>query len=431
MRSEGVRAPRVILGIGGGIAAYKSAELARLLVQRGCRVQPVMTAAATEFITALTLASLTHTKVIANLFAGRDDASSVLSSAIEHIDVALENDLLVVAPATANLMAQFAHGLAGDFLTTMHLAFTGPILLAPAMNTNMWNHAATQANLEILRGRGYSIIGPGAGDLACGMVGAGRMAEPLEIADAVMAALSGPIAGPFAGHRDLAGETILITAGPTQEAIDPVRTITNRSSGKMGYAIAGNAAARGAKVILVSGPVAIAAPAGVDLVRVESAEDMRVAVLKQLDAATVFVGVAAVADYRPTTPAIHKLKKTSARLSIELEPTSDILAEVGQRKEDRIVIGFAAETQNLLAEARRKLSAKNCDMIVANLVGKGGTGFESDENEVLLVTGAGEPIVIEKAQKTAIAALILDQIATLRLKRLSQERGAVRPPINQ
>ncbi len=415
MRSEGDRAPRVILGIGGGIAAYKSAELARLLVQRGCRVQPVMTAAATEFITPLTLASLTHTKVITNLFAGRDDAGSVLSSAIEHIDVALENDLLVVAPATASLMAQFAHGLAGDFLTTMHLAFTGPILLAPAMNTNMWNHAATQTNLMILRERGYSIIGPGAGDLACGMVGAGRMAEPLEIADAVMATIN--------GRRDLAGETILITAGPTQEAIDPVRTITNRSSGKMGYAIAGNAAARGAKVILVSGPVAIAAPPGVETVRVESAEDMKMAVLKRLDAATVFIGVAAVADYRPANPSDQKLKKTSARLSIELEPTSDILAEVGQRKKDRIVIGFAAETQNLLAEARRKLTAKNCDMIVANLVGTGGTGFESDENEVLLVTGAGEPIAIDKAPKTAIAALILDQIAMLRLKSVGLRAG--------
>lgn len=415
MRSEGDQAPRVILGIGGGIAAYKSAELARLLVQRGCRVQPVMTAAATEFITPLTLSSLTHTKVITNLFAGRDDAGSVLSSAIEHIDVALENDLLVVAPATANLMAQFAHGLAGDFLTTMHLAFTGPILLAPAMNTNMWNHAATQTNLTILRERGYSIIGPGAGDLACGMVGAGRMAEPLEIADAVMAAIN--------GRRDLVGETILITAGPTQEAIDPVRTITNRSSGKMGYAIAGNAVARGAKVILVSGPVAIAAPSGVELVRVESAEDMKMAVLKRLDAASVFIGVAAVADYRPANPSDQKLKKTSARLSIELEPTSDILAAVGQRKNDRIVIGFAAETQNLLAEARRKLTTKNCDMIVANLVGRGGTGFESDENEVLLVTGAGEPIVIEKAPKTAIAALILDQIAMLRLKSVGLRAG--------
>ncbi len=407
MRPEGDRTPRVILGIGGGIAAYKSAELARLLVQRGYRVQPVMTAAATQFITPLALASLTHTKVITNLFAGQADPSSVLSSAIEHIDVALENDLLVVAPATADLLAQFAHGLAGDFLTTMHLAFTGPVLLAPAMNTNMWNHAATQANLKLLRERGYSIVGPDAGDLACGMVGAGRLAEPLEIADAVTAQLQ--------GRGDLAGETILITAGPTQEAIDPVRTITNRSSGKMGYAIAANAALRGAKVILVSGPVAIAAPPKVEMVRVESAEEMKNAVLGRLEAASVFISVAAVADYRPSKPANRKLKKTSALLSIELEPTSDILAEVGKIKGSRVVIGFAAETENLLAEARRKLEAKNCDMVVANLVGQSGTGFESDENEVLLVRRGGDPVAIAKAAKATIAAAILDQIANLRL----------------
>jgi len=366
-----------------------------------------MTAAATQFITPLTLASLTHAKVITNLFVGQADPSSVLSSAIEHIDVARENDLLVVAPATADLLAHFAHGLAGDFLTTMHLAFTGPVLLAPAMNTNMWNHAATQANLKLLRERGYTIVGPDAGDLACGMVGAGRLAEPLEIADAVTAKL--------AGRRDLAGEIILITAGPTREAIDPVRTITNRSSGKMGYAIAANAAERGAKVILVSGPVAIAAPPTVEVVRVESADEMMKAVLALLEAASVFISVAAVADYRPSQPADQKLKKTSALLSIELEPTGDILAEVGRRKGERVVIGFAAETQNLLAQARRKLEAKNCDMVVANLVGQSGTGFESDESEVLLVKRGEEPVVIAKAAKSLIAAAILDQIANLHL----------------
>ena len=294
---------RIILGVGGGIAAYKSAELARLLVQRGYSVQAVMTQAATQFLTPLTLASLTHHKVITKLFAERDDSTATLSSAIEHIDVALENDLLVVAPATADLLAQFAHGLAGDFLTTMHLAFTGPVLLAPAMNTNMWNHAATQANVETLKARGYHFVGPDAGDLACGMVGAGRLAESLYIADAVTALLQ--------RSRDLVGETILITAGPTQEAIDPVRVITNRSSGRMGYAIAEKAAARGARVILVSGPVALAPPIGVEVQRVESAEQMKNAVLAQLDAASIFIGVAAVADYRPTNPAAQKLKKTA------------------------------------------------------------------------------------------------------------------------
>ena len=398
---------RIILGVGGGIAAYKSAELARLLVQRGYSVQAVMTQAATQFLTPLTLASLTHHKVITKLFAERDDSTATLSSAIEHIDVALENDLLVVAPATADLLAQFAHGLAGDFLTTMHLAFTGPVLLAPAMNTNMWNHAATQANIKTLKERGYHFVGPDAGDLACGMVGAGRLAEPLYIADAVTALLQ--------RSRDLVGETILITAGPTQEAIDPVRVITNRSSGRMGYAIAEKAAARGARVILVSGPVAIAPPIGVEVQRVESAEQMKNAVLAQLDAASIFIGVAAVADYRPTNPAAQKLKKTASRLSIELEPTTDILAEVGRQQGDRIVIGFAAETENLAAEGKRKLEAKNCDMVVANLVGLDGTGFESDENEVLLITRDAEPKVIPRADKREIASRILDQIAPLRL----------------
>ena len=398
---------RIILGVGGGIAAYKSAELARLLVQRGYSVQAVMTQAATQFLTPLTLASLTHHKVITKLFAERDDSTATLASAIEHIDVALENDLLVVAPATADLLAQFAHGLAGDFLTTMHLAFTGPVLLAPAMNTNMWNHAATQANIKTLKERGYHFVGPDAGDLACGMVGAGRLAEPLYIADAVTALLQ--------RSRDLVGETILITAGPTQEAIDPVRVITNRSSGRMGYAIAEKAAARGARVILVSGPVALAPPIGVEVQRVESAEQMKNAVLAQLDAASIFIGVAAVADYRPTNPAAQKLKKTASRLSIELEPTTDILAEVGSQKGDRIVIGFAAETENLAAEGKRKLEAKNCDMVVANLVGLDGTGFESDENEVLLITRDAEPKVIPRADKREIASRILDQIAPLRL----------------
>ncbi|MCX6610835.1 MAG: bifunctional phosphopantothenoylcysteine decarboxylase/phosphopantothenate--cysteine ligase CoaBC [Acidobacteria bacterium] len=417
MPQEGVRQSsqaRIILGIGGGIAAYKSAELARILIQRGYSVQPVMTRAATEFITPLTLSSLTHRKVITSLFASGEDSTAVLSSAIEHIDVALENDLLIVAPATADLMAQFAHGLAGDFLATMHLAFTGPVLLAPAMNTNMWNHAATQANLRVLRERGYHFVGPDAGDLACGMVGAGRLSDPLEIADAATAILN--------GRQDLAGETILITAGPTQEAIDPVRMITNRSSGKMGYAIAEKAVKRGARVILVSGPVALAAPQGVELIRVESAEQMKNGVLEHLDAASIFISVAAVADYRPTSPADQKVKKTASRLSIELEPTTDILAEVGRRKGDRIVIGFAAETQNLAAEGKRKLESKNCDMVVANLVGPNGTGFEGDDNEVVLITRDKEPQAIPKAAKREIARHILDAVLDLRLSARAAKR---------
>lgn len=405
--------PRIILGIGGGIATYKSAELARLLVQRGYSVQPVMTESATRFITPLTLASLTHSKVITGLFASPEDASATLSSAIEHVDVALEHDILVVAPATANLLAQFAQGLASDFLTTTHLAFTGPVLLAPAMNTNMWNHPATQANLKLLASRGYHFVGPDAGDLACGMVGPGRLADPAAIADAITALWN--------RKRDLEGETILITAGPTQEAIDPVRVITNRSSGKMGCAIAEKAAARGARVILVSGPVAIPAPPGVELVRVESAEQMKNAVLQHLEPASIFVSVAAVADYRPANPADQKIKKTAPLLSIELEPTTDILAEVGRNKGDRLVIGFAAETQNLAAEGKRKLESKNCDMVVANLVGPDGTGFEGDDNEVLLITRNKEPKPVPRTSKREIAGHILDAITDLRLSRKAAE----------
>jgi phosphopantothenoylcysteine decarboxylase/phosphopantothenate--cysteine ligase len=397
----------VILGVGGGIAAYKSAELARLLIQRDCRVQAVMTNAATQFLTPLTLAALTNQKVITSLFAPPQDANSTLSSAVEHINVAIENDALVVAPATADLLARLAHGLADDFLTTLYLAFTGPVILAPAMNTNMWNHPAVQENLATLQARGHLIVGPGSGDLACGMVGAGRMSEPLEIADAVMQVLG--------GSASLKGETILITAGPTQEAIDPVRVITNRSSGKMGYAVAAEAARRGARVLLVSGPVHLPAPGGVEITNVESAAEMHAAVMARLEQCSIFMGVAAVADYRPAMPHEQKLKKTAARLAIELEPTVDILAEVGKLKGNRLVIGFAAETQNLAAEGKRKLEAKNADMIVANLVGQDGTGFEGDENEVILLTRDAAPIPVARTLKRRIAEVILDQIPSLRL----------------
>ncbi|MFN9296991.1 MAG: bifunctional phosphopantothenoylcysteine decarboxylase/phosphopantothenate--cysteine ligase CoaBC [Acidobacteriota bacterium] len=401
-------APRVILGIGGGIAAYKSAELARLLVQQGYEVQPVMTRAATEFLTPLTLSSLTHKRVITSLFAPAGQPEATLASAIEHIGVALENDLLLVAPATADLLAQFAQGLAGDFLTTMHLAFPGPVLLAPAMNTNMWNHPATQANVALLRARGYHFVGPAAGELACGMEGPGRLAEPAAIAAAAAALLD--------KKHDLAGETILLTAGPTQEPIDPVRVITNRSSGKMGYALAQRAQARGARVILVSGPVALSPPANVELLRVETAAQMYDAVMSRLAEVSVFIGVAAVADYRPARPAAEKLKKCVSALAIELEPTTDILAAVGRDKGHRLVVGFAAETGNLLGEAERKREAKNCDLVVANLVGAPGAGFEGDENEVVLIRRGQQPEPVARAAKTVIADRILDAVADLRAR---------------
>jgi phosphopantothenoylcysteine decarboxylase/phosphopantothenate--cysteine ligase len=402
---EADRPQRVVLGVAGGIAAYKAAELCRALVQRGFAVQVVMTAAAEQFIKPLTFAALTGRKVITGLFSS-SSSEETLSSAVEHIGVAQENDLLVVAPATADLLAKFAHGLADDFLTTMYLAFTGPVVLAPAMNTNMWLHAATQANLEVLRARRHKIVEPEDGFLACGMVGPGRLADPEIIAEAV--------ASEFNRRRDLEGETVLVTAGPTQEPLDPVRFLSNRSSGKMGYALATAAAERGARVILVSGPVQLAAPRNVKVVPVRTANEMRTQVFEHLDSATIVIKAAAVADFHLTTVPQQKIKKTSARLSLELDPTPDILAELGRDKRHFLLIGFAAETENLEREARRKLETKNCDMIVANLVGGDDTGFESDQNEVALALRTGEFLKLPRASKRELADEILDHALDVR-----------------
>ena len=399
----------VALGVGGGIAAYKAAELARALMERGFTVEVVMTRAAEEFIRPLTFAALTGRKVHTHLFSAAS-AEDTLASAIEHIRIAQDHQLLVVAPATADLLAKFANGLADDLLTTTYLAFTGTVVLAPAMNTNMWNHPATRATLAVLRRRGHVIVEPGDGLLACGTIGPGRLAEPAEIADVVLKA-SRAASEP---RRDLAGETVLLTAGPTQEPIDGVRYISNRSSGKMGYALAEEAAARGARVILISGPVSLAAPREVTMVPVRTALAMRQAVMDHLPQSTIVIKAAAVADYRVADPPAQKMKKTSAHRSLELEPTPDILAELGTKKGDRLLIGFAAETGDLIEEARRKLEQKNCDMIVANLVGDG-MGFDSDENEVVLVTRAGETIPVERAPKRAIAARIFNEALRLRL----------------
>jgi len=395
----------VVLGVGGGIAAYKSAELARALIERGARVQVVMTAAALEFVRPLTFAALTGNKVITGLF---DTASSeeTLSSAIEHIRVAQDHDLLLVAPATADLLARFAGGQANDFLTTLYLAFTGPVALAPAMNSNMWTHPATQANVETLRQRGHYFIEPDEGSLACGMIGPGRMAEPDRIAAEVM--------GLTVRLRDLEGQTVLVTAGPTQEPLDPVRFISNRSSGKMGFAMAEAASARGARVILVSGPVSLPDPPGVTMIRVRTAIEMRAAVMDHLAESTVIIKAAAVADYFMAEVPDQKIKKTGAGLSLALMATPDILAEVGRLKGDRLLIGFAAETQNLLAEARRKLESKNCDMVVGNLVHQD-LGFESDDNEVVLVCRTGESIPLPRAPKRHIADQIFDHLLKLHL----------------
>ncbi len=401
-------AHRVTLGVAGGIAAYKAAELARALMERDCAVQVVMTRAAEEFVRPLTFAALTGNKVITNLFAATGASEDTLSSAIEHIRVAQESDVLVVAPATTDILAKFAHGLADDFLSTTYLAFTGPVVLAPAMNTNMWNHPATQANLRTLRERGHVIVEPGSGPLACGMVGPGRLAEIDVIANAVLAAL-------MPAPRDLQGETILITAGPTQEPLDPVRYITNRSSGKMGYALAADAHARGARVILVSGPVNIPAPSGVELISVRTAVEMRDAVIGHLPESTIIIKSAAVADYHRADVPQQKVKKSASHLTLDLEPTPDILAECGRQKGDRLLVGFAAETENLIEFARRKLESKNCDIVVANNVATVGTGFDANDNEVTLVLRSGENIHVAKAPKSEIAHRIFDQIVRLRL----------------
>jgi phosphopantothenoylcysteine decarboxylase/phosphopantothenate--cysteine ligase len=397
---------KILLGVGGGIAAYKAAELARLLMQQQHEVQVIMTRAAEEFVRALTFAALTGRKALTDLFA--------IESAIEHISVAQDHEVLVIAPATADLMAKLAHGLADDFLTTLYLAFTGPVVIAPAMNVNMWQHAATQANVETLRRRGHRMVEPASGYLACGMTGPGRLAEPAEIADA--------IASETRKRRDLDDETILITAGPTQEPIDPVRYLSNRSSGKMGYALAEAAAARGARVVLISGPVNLAPPRGVETIPVRTAIEMRDQVFERLGPATIVVKAAAVADFHVANAPAQKIKKTAARISLELDPTPDILAELGRKKGDRLLIGFAAETQNLHQEARRKLESKNCDMVVGNLVGRADSGFESDYNEVTLALSSGETIPLPRAGKRELADRIFDEALKLRLALHAHER---------
>ena len=399
----------IVLGVSGGIAAYKAAELVRLLTDRGHQVQVVMTDSAQRFVGALTFASLTGRKVITNLFGETD--SEVKDRSIEHIDVAQRSELLLVAPATADILAKFAHGIADDFLTTMHLAYTGPVIVAPAMNTNMWRHPATQSNVAQLAARGVTIVEPDAGDLACGMVGPGRLADLELIVETAEGALEGRTR-----TDDLASETVLITAGPTQEAIDPVRFIANRSSGRMGYALAREARARGARVVLVSGPVALTPPHGCEVIPVETAEQMHRAVLERLSESTIFAAVAAVADYRPRAAAAAKLKKHGEPPPLELEPTPDILLEVGRLKGGRLVIGFAAETNDVLENARAKLAAKNCDLIVANPVGSdtSDTGFGSSLNQGWLVDSTGEETELPSMSKREMSAHILDKVVHLR-----------------
>jgi phosphopantothenoylcysteine decarboxylase / phosphopantothenate---cysteine ligase len=397
---------KVALGVCGGIAAYKAIEIVRLLQERGLRVQVVMTRSAQEFVRPLTFAALSGEKVITGMFSGPGDQAN-LESAIEHIAVAQSIDVLLVAPATADIIAQFAQGIASDFLTTLYLATTAPVVIAPAMNVNMWEHPATQANLATLRSRGVRIVEPGSGYLACGMTGAGRLADNDATVAATLEALG--------ASQTLATETVLITAGPTHEKIDPVRYLTNRSSGRMGYALAEAALRRGARVLLVSGPASIIPPSGAELVRVETAEQMLQAVLKLLPESSIVIKTAAVADYRAKSEAAHKLKRKGP-MTLELEATPDILSEIAKHKTSQLIIGFAAETEDVLENARRKLSAKSLDAIVVNDVSREGVGFDSDRNAVTILTHA-EVVEVPETTKWEVAQRVLDEVVRLRDRR--------------
>ncbi|AXC11757.1 Phosphopantothenoylcysteine decarboxylase [Acidisarcina polymorpha] len=400
---------KVTVGVSGGIAAYKAAELVRALQRQALDVHVVMTEAATQFVQPLTFASLTGHEVITGIWASGRSASETAEgtslSSIQHIDTAQGTDLLVVAPATANTLAKFAHGIADDFLTTLYLATKAPVIVAPAMNVNMWEHPATQANLQLLVARGVTVVSPGSGYLACGMVGSGRLAENEEIVRAALELLN--------HTNDLAGEVVLVTAGGTREALDPVRYIGNRSSGKMGYALAYAAQRRGARVILITAPTALHPPPNCEVVSVVTTGQMRDAVVSRLPEATMVIKAAAVADYRAISMADQKLKR-SGPLTLQLEPTADILAEVASlRKPGTLVIGFAAETEDHLTHGRDKLLRKGADAIVLNDVSREGIGFDSDRNAATFLTKQ-TAIELPEMSKRDLADRILDEAIALR-----------------
>ena len=406
--------PRILVGVTGGVAAYKAAELVRALQQRGAEVRVAMTHAAQEFIQPLTFSSITGQKTITTMWAEGSEPATGLDDegGIEHISIAQWAEAVVIAPATAHFLARLTHGLADDFLSTMLLATTAPVVVAPAMNVNMWNHPATQANLQILRERGVSIVEPGSGYLACGMTGSGRLADIEAIADAVMKAVSAP-----GRDQDLLGETILITAGGTREAIDPVRFIGNRSSGRMGYALAEAARQRGASVILVSAPTALAAPEGCTFVPVTSAAEMSAAVAQNLSSATVVIGAAAVADFRAAAVSSEKLRR-EGKLILELEPTEDILRTAASaRRPGTLIIAFAAETTADVTRAREKMAAKQADAILLNDISGAETGFDSDRNAGAFIT-SDSVLELPSMPKWEMADRILDQLLTLRARLL-------------
>ena len=400
------------LGVTGCIAAYKAVEVLRGLQKRGVEVRVVMTRHATGFVGTLTFQSISGFPVISEMFAPTDDPE------IKHIQLAQAIDLLLVAPATANTLAKFANGIADDFLSTLYISTTAPVLVAPAMNVEMWAHPATRENVRRLRERGVHFIDPGEGYLACRTVGAGRLAEPAEIvqrACEIIGLKSSP--EPSSTSNDsLRGERVLITAGPTQEAVDPVRFLSNRSSGKMGYAVVEAALERGAAVTLISGPVSIDPPKGVRTISVRSAAEMYEAVKDNLDDATIVVMAAAVADYRPSNTHRQKIKKNGDAIVLKLEPTVDILSAVGGTKGSRIVIGFAAETENLIENAKKKLNEKGADLIVANDVSASDSGFDVDTNRITLVSPEGVDELPLMSKQDA-AARIVDAAIKIRRSR--------------
>jgi phosphopantothenoylcysteine decarboxylase/phosphopantothenate--cysteine ligase len=412
---------RIALGVSGGVAAYKAAELVRSLQQEGLDVQVVMTRGATEFITPLTFAALTGQRVITEMFDAGASGPANIESAIEHMAVAQRIDLLLVAPATANILGKFVGGIADDFLTTLYLATKAPVMVAPAMNVNMWEHAATQENVRVLRERGVTVVEPDEGYLACGMTGAGRLASNERIVEAVRGALG--------LQHDFDGIRVLVTAGPTCEDIDPVRYLTNRSSGKMGFALAEAAQRRGARVTLVSGPVQLHPPGDVEWVPVRTAAEMERAVREQGVDGDVIIMAAAVADYRAAAPATRKLKRGAGPVTMEFEPTRDILAGLAAHNEGprggslpgvtrrgkRVIVGFAAETHDLAENAREKLRVKRADMIVGNDVTQKGAGFDVDTNIATLFLRDGREVSLPRMTKLELANRVLDEVRDLQL----------------
>lgn len=394
-----LRNKAIVLGVSGGIAAYKSAEIVRLLVKAEATVRVVMTRNAQEFITPLTLQTLSGNPVSTDTF------DLTQESEIGHIRLADTADLVLIAPATANLLAKLAHGIADDLLTTVLLVTRAPVVVAPAMNVHMYAHPATQANLQTLRERGYEVVDPADGDLACGYQGQGRLADPVHIVEAAAAALTG---------KDLAGERVIVTAGPNCEPIDPVRFISNRSTGKMGYALARVARQRGADVTLVSGPTALAAPPGVKFCAVRTAVEMQQAVGRHYDRATMVVSAAAIADYRPAQVAAQKIKKRDGTLSIALARNPDVLAGLGRNKGNRLLVGFATETEDVVQNAERKLRAKNLDLIVANDVTQTGAGFAGDTNIVTLLDRTGARESLPLLSKDEVAHRVYDRLLALK-----------------